>query len=393
MGLKAVGGASSGPVGAVNWGQIGGTLSDQTDLQSALDAKANQSVVITAGAGLTGGGNLAANRTIAMSNTGVPAGNYGDASNYPVLTVNALGQVTSAGNVPVLGATQAFPIGSVFFAAVSTDPATLLGYGTWAQMGQGKFVVGFDANNANFNTVLATGGNALSVSSGTVSLPTLTMDPYTPQGTVSQPTFSGTITATSANSAGTPAGTMNAPVFTGSAATTGNTSAGTPTGNVSKPTFTGDALAAHNHELPIQIVSATSARLLANSTFGTGTSRAAAGNFTTTSNTTSAAVALTQSVSAGTPTGNVSTPTFTGDALATHNHTFTATGNVSTPIFTGTALGTHQHNVTATGTVSQPTFTGTQATLTGNVSQPTFTGAAQNVLNPFVVLYIWRRTA
>jgi len=30
-----------GPVGVVNWGQIGGTLSNQTDLQSALDSKVN----------------------------------------------------------------------------------------------------------------------------------------------------------------------------------------------------------------------------------------------------------------------------------------------------------------------------------------------------------------
>ena len=29
---------------------------------------------------------------------------------------------------------QAFPVGSVFLAVVATDPATLLGYGTWTQI-------------------------------------------------------------------------------------------------------------------------------------------------------------------------------------------------------------------------------------------------------------------
>lgn len=35
-----------GAGGAVNWGEIGGTLSDQTDLQTALDAKANDNAVV-----------------------------------------------------------------------------------------------------------------------------------------------------------------------------------------------------------------------------------------------------------------------------------------------------------------------------------------------------------
>lgn len=56
-----------------------------------------------------------------------------------------------------------------------------------------------------------------------------------------------------------------------------------------------------------------------------------------------------------------STPTFTGDVLGTHSHTFTATGTVAAPIFTGSALGTHQHTTTATGSVSAPVFTGDSA--------------------------------
>jgi hypothetical protein len=50
----------------VQWGDIEGTLSDQTDLQAALDAKADETITLTAGAGLTGGGDLSANRSFAV---------------------------------------------------------------------------------------------------------------------------------------------------------------------------------------------------------------------------------------------------------------------------------------------------------------------------------------
>ena len=36
----------------------------------------------------------------------------------------------------------AYPVGSVYFAAVGTNPATLLGVGTWARIAQGRFIVG-----------------------------------------------------------------------------------------------------------------------------------------------------------------------------------------------------------------------------------------------------------
>jgi hypothetical protein len=97
-------------------------------------------------------------------------------------------------------------------------------------------------------------------------------------------------------------------------------SAGTPAGTVSQPTFTGSALGTHAHELPIQIPSNSVTEFLPAATFGTGTSRAAASKVTTTADTTSASVALSQAISAGTPAGTVSQPSFTGSALTTHTH-------------------------------------------------------------------------
>lgn len=54
---------------------------------------------------------------------------------------------------------EAFPVGSVFVSAVATDPATLLGYGTWAAIGAGRCIVGQDPGDQDFDTLLETGGS------------------------------------------------------------------------------------------------------------------------------------------------------------------------------------------------------------------------------------------
>lgn len=48
------------------WGSIAGTLSNQTDLQSALTARALTTTTISAGTGLSGGGDLSANRSLSV---------------------------------------------------------------------------------------------------------------------------------------------------------------------------------------------------------------------------------------------------------------------------------------------------------------------------------------
>jgi len=66
---------------------------------------------ITGGSGLTGGGDLSANRVISiaaggvgfsqLADSGVVAGAYGDPANIPVLTVDAKGRVTVASTTPI----------------------------------------------------------------------------------------------------------------------------------------------------------------------------------------------------------------------------------------------------------------------------------------------------
>ena len=52
----------------------------------------------------------------------------------------------------------AFPIGGIFISVVATDPATLLGYGTWTAFGTGRTLVGIDTGQTEFDVVEETGG-------------------------------------------------------------------------------------------------------------------------------------------------------------------------------------------------------------------------------------------
>ena len=54
---------------------------------------------------------------------------------------------------------KAYPIGSVYInASNATNPASLLGFGTWSAFGAGRVMVGIDSLDADFDTIGETGG-------------------------------------------------------------------------------------------------------------------------------------------------------------------------------------------------------------------------------------------
>lgn len=60
-----------------------------------------------------------------------------------------------------------YPIGSIYInAGVTTNPATLLGFGTWTAFGAGRVLVGLNNGDTDFDTLQETGGskNAIVVS-------------------------------------------------------------------------------------------------------------------------------------------------------------------------------------------------------------------------------------
>ena len=94
----------------------------------------------------------------------------------PTLPTGTIAVTQSNGNSSTAIATTAFiqaaisllyPVGSIYTnATVSTNPATLLGFGTWTAFAAGRVMVGFDSGNALFDTAEETGGsaNAITVS-------------------------------------------------------------------------------------------------------------------------------------------------------------------------------------------------------------------------------------
>lgn len=141
----------------------------------------------------------------------------------PTLPTGTVAVTQSSGSNTTTIATTAFvqaaiallyPVGSIYTnASVSTNPATLLGFGTWTAFAAGRVMVGFDSGNALFDTAEETGGSADAI---TVS--------HTHTATVTDPGHTHTSNANvnnSQNLAGGPSTTLSRqtatidPAFTG----------------------------------------------------------------------------------------------------------------------------------------------------------------------------------
>ena len=51
-----------------------------------------------------------------------------------------------------------WPVGSIFLSAVSTNPSSLLGFGTWSVFGAGKMLIGLDSGDTDFDAAEEVGG-------------------------------------------------------------------------------------------------------------------------------------------------------------------------------------------------------------------------------------------
>lgn len=73
-------------------------------------------------------------------------------------TISCLADPTSIDIAGHSLANSMWPVGAIFISAVSTNPGTLLGFGTWTQFGQGRVLVGYNASDSDFDSLLGTGG-------------------------------------------------------------------------------------------------------------------------------------------------------------------------------------------------------------------------------------------
>ena len=86
-------------------------------------------------------------------------------SSSPTFTGTPLAPTATLGTNTTQVATTAFvlaamyPVGSIYLSTLSTSPATLFGFGTWAAFGAGKVLVGQDTGDAAFDVLEETGGS------------------------------------------------------------------------------------------------------------------------------------------------------------------------------------------------------------------------------------------
>ena len=125
----------------------------------------------------------------------------------PTFTGTPLAPTAASGTFNTQLATTAFvlqaiyPVGSIYInASVSTNPATLFGFGTWVAFGVGQVAVGLNGSDGSFNTLGQTGGSKDSTlpshthsasSSSSVTDPGHKHQYYLKTGTASGPSAAG----------------------------------------------------------------------------------------------------------------------------------------------------------------------------------------------------------
>jgi hypothetical protein len=89
------------------WGAITGTLTNQTDLVNALNLKADKTITITPNAPLTGGGDLSANRSISINQSGASSDGFLSSTDWTTFN-NKQNALNGTGFVKISGTTISY---------------------------------------------------------------------------------------------------------------------------------------------------------------------------------------------------------------------------------------------------------------------------------------------
>ncbi len=160
---------SPDPTQLVNWTQLlfpgGGAVTSVNTRTGAVTGLAENSVTVTGGTGLSGGGDLSANRTISMPNVGT-AGTLGDATHVVQITTDAQGRVSGATAVAITGLAQSDITGLVAALAAKAPIASPTFTGTVAGITKSMVGLGNVDNTADSAKTFA----GSQITSGTIDM-------------------------------------------------------------------------------------------------------------------------------------------------------------------------------------------------------------------------------
>ena len=267
-------------------------------------------------------------------------------------------------------ALDAYPIGAIYLSATATNPGTIFG-GTWAAFGTGRTLVGIDTAQAEFNTVEKTGGHK-------------NLQSHTHTGSSGNAGGHGH-TASSGNAGGhghtASSGTTGSHTHTGTAANAGGHGHAASSGAAGYHGHTGSAASAgyHNH---------TQHGYWRFAPGPTGNYGRARNNISTDP--------LDSGADSAIDGAGSHTHTITADAVGDHSHTVSVAGAGDHSHTVSVAgAGDHSHTVSVAvaadhaHTVSVVAAANHAHTVT---VESTGAGNAEN-LQPYITVYMWKRTA
>lgn len=147
----------------------GTEIDDEFDaIQTAVNSKADKNNAALTGTPTAPTASVGTNTTQIATTAFVQAASFAPLAS-PALTGTPTAPTASVGTDTTQIATTAFvqaaleavyPVGSIYInATTSTNPSSLLGFGTWTAFGLGRVMVGYTSGDSDFNTLEQTGGS------------------------------------------------------------------------------------------------------------------------------------------------------------------------------------------------------------------------------------------